>query len=200
LKNLIAKKVKEVKMRGTRRLIFLLLVCSSLFSLPADDVIPIPNREYMPALHEVLKNAKKKIHVLMFTARYYPEYPNDANSIILRDLIEARKRGVEVVVVLDASNWNKDNTIKNRMFADSLKKAGVEVYYDPVDVTTHDKLIIVDDYITIVGSTNWSYYALERNNEASVLIKSEQVAKEFEKHFRNVLRFSTKEIPAGVLE
>ena len=68
-----------------RRFVIILYIFSTvtLWSLPADDVIPIPNREYFPALHEALKNAREKIYVLMFTARYYPDYPDDANSVIL---------------------------------------------------------------------------------------------------------------------
>ena len=162
-------------------------------------VKPIYNREYLPALHEALQNAKKSINIAMFTFRYYPNYPNDANSVIISDLIAAKKRGVDVKVILDCSDWNRSNTLQNKMVGDSLKKVGIDVYYDPVDVTTHDKLIIVDDSITIVGSHNWSYYALERNNEASVLIVSKELAKQYKEHFMDILRLSTKEVPAYLL-
>ena len=183
-------------MRAMRFLGAVLVLAGVLYCLPADDVIPIPNREYFPALYEALNNAQEKIHVFMFSARYYPDYPDDANSRMLEELAKARERGVEVVIILDASDWNQNNTRRNQQFAEELKKRGVEdVYYDPPDVTSHDKLILIDDYITIVGSTNWSYYALERNNEASVLIKSREVTQAFEKHFQEVLRLSTKEMP-----
>jgi len=186
-----------------KRFITILIILSStlsLWSLPADEVIPIPNREYFPALHNALKNAKEKIYVLMFTARYYPDYPDDANSVILKDLINAKKRGVKVKVILDASSWNVSNSLSNKMFGDSLAAGGVEVYYDPIEVTSHDKLILIDGYITIVGSTNWSYYALERNNEASVLIKSKPVTEFFEKYFQEILKFSSKEFPSRILQ
>ncbi len=173
----------------------ILALATSLFALPADDVVPIPNREYVPALHEALSNAKKSIHVLMFTARYYNRYPNDANSVILRDLIEAKKRGVDVKVILDASNWNISNTINNKRFGDTLASCGVEVYYDSLDVTTHCKMLIVDGYITILGSTNWSYFALEKNNEAAVLIRSKAVADYFENYFQRILKSSRRELP-----
>ena len=162
-------------------------------------VKPIYNREYMPALHQVLQNAKKSINIAMFTFRYYPNYPNDANSVIINDLIDAKRRGVDVKVILDCSDWNRSNTLQNKMVGDSLKKVGIDVYYDPVDVTTHDKLIIVDDSITIIGSHNWSYYALERNNEASVLIVSPELTKQFKEHFMDILRLSTREVPAYLL-
>jgi len=170
-----------------------LLIAGFLFSYPASNVIPIPNREYLPMLHKVLTSAKKKIDVFMFEARYYPQYPDDPNAVIVKDLIDAHKRGVKVTVLLDASTWNVSNTIQNKQFGDTLRSAGVDVWYDPPDVTSHDKLIIVDDSVVIVGSTNWSYYALERNNEVSVVIYSKEVAKALEKHFHDVLRLSTRE-------
>ncbi len=176
-----------------KRLWIVALTLGFLFGFKAAEVIPIPNREYLPALHKVLTSAKSKIQIFMFSARYYPQYPDDPNSVILRDLIDAHRRGVKVTIILDASDWNVSNTILNKQFGDSLRNAGIDVWYDPPDVTSHDKLILVDDSITIVGSTNWSYYALEKNNEASVLIYSKEVTKEFEKHFLDVLRLSTRE-------
>ncbi len=160
---------------------------------------PIFNREYVPALHEALQNATKSIHIFIFTFRYYPNYPNDANSVIIGDLIAAKQRGVDVKVIMDCSSWNRSNTLQNKMVGDSLKKVGIEVYYDPVDITSHDKLVIVDDSLVFVGSHNWSYYALERNNEASVKVVSKEVARAYEEHFQTALRLSTREVPAYLL-
>ncbi|HHT9153614.1 MAG TPA: phospholipase D-like domain-containing protein [Candidatus Hypogeohydataceae bacterium YC40] len=40
-----------------------------------------------------------------------------------------------------------------------------------------------DDEITVVGSTNWSYSGLRMNHEASVLIRSKEVASTFKEAF-----------------
>ncbi len=177
-----------------------LLIPSLLMALPADDVVPLPNRDYYPTLINAIRNAKKTLHIFMFSARYYRRYKDDPNSVLLNEIINAHKRGVDVIVILDASSWNVSNTLKNKEFGDSLKSAGVEVHYDPIDITSHDKLIIIDGYITFVGSHNWSYFALARNNEASVMIKSKAVAEYFEKHFQDVLRLSTDDVPKEMLE
>jgi len=103
----------------------ILLSANLLFAYPA-DVTPIPNREYIPALHQALNNAQKSIKIFMFSARYYPQYKNDANSLILQDLIDAAQRGVNVEIILDASNWNRSNTLDNKQFADTLKKVWCE--------------------------------------------------------------------------
>jgi len=39
---------------------------------------------------------------------------------------------------------------------------------------------------TIVGSTNWTYYALEENNETSVVIKSDEINMAYRKYFLKI--------------
>ena len=153
-----------------------ILMCSSLLALPASDVQIITNRDYFPAVYKLFNDAEESIYIFMFTARIYPDYPDDVNWKLLDAIIEAKERGVDVKVILDASSWNRDNTMKNKQMADALKERGIEVFYDPLDVTSHSKLLIVDHRFTVIGSTNWSYYALEKNNEASVIIDSKPVA------------------------
>ena len=181
-------------------LFFLLMLCTILFALPADDVLVITNRDYFPAVIKLFENAEESIYVFMFSARIYLEYPDDVNWKLLHGLIQAKKRGVDVKVILDASSWNKDNTLKNKHMADSLKAGGVEVFYDPLDITSHPKLLIIDHRYTVVGSTNWSYYAIEKNNEASVIIDSKSVAEAFEKYFRKTLDLSSEKLKMKNLE
>jgi phosphatidylserine/phosphatidylglycerophosphate/cardiolipin synthase-like enzyme len=60
-------------------------------------------------------------------------------------------------------------------FLARLREAGGKVYEDSPDVTTHAKVLIVDDDYTVVGSTNWSLPALEENNETAVVIESQDI-------------------------
>jgi phosphatidylserine/phosphatidylglycerophosphate/cardiolipin synthase-like enzyme len=43
--------------------------------------------------------------------------------------------------------------------------------------------MVIDGSVVLVGSMNWSEYALHKNREASVIIYSKEVAAEFEKIF-----------------
>ena len=181
-------------------LVFILLWSSILSALPADDVQIITNRDYFPAVYKLFENAEGSIYIFMFEARIYPDYPDDVNRKLLDALIEAKKRDVDVKIILDASSWNRGNTLKNKQMADALKEGGIEVYYDPLDVTSHPKLLIVDHRFTVIGSTNWSYYALEKNNEASVVIDSKPVAEGFEEYFNKNLNLSSKELRMKDLE
>jgi phosphatidylserine/phosphatidylglycerophosphate/cardiolipin synthase-like enzyme len=178
----------------------MLIFCSVLSALPAENVEVITNRDYFPAVIQLFEHAEKSIYVFMFSARIYIEYPDDVNWELMHGLIAAKKRGVDVKVILDASSWNTDNTLKNKHMADSLKAGGVEVYYDPLDVTSHPKLLIIDHRYTVIGSTNWSYYAIELNNEASVVIDSEPVAAAFEEWFNKNLDLSSTKLKMKNLE
>jgi hypothetical protein len=197
----------------TTSLLALLLVlsngCSTMpcqeKSIPSTlEVTVLTNRDYFPAVHKLFQEAESSISVMMFSARYYTEKPSFAGDIehvpgthwsntnvLLDDLVAAQERGVQVLVILDSSTWNKSNTELNESFAQLLLDGGVSVYMDDPEVTTHTKLIIVDDRLTVIGSTNWSYYALDANNETSVLIQSPEINKSYREFFSQVLASST---------
>jgi cardiolipin synthase len=170
-------------------------------SLPVRGVAVLSNRDYFPVVHQIFQDAESSIRVMMFSARYYTEKPRFApqdlehipgthwssTNVLLDDLVAAKKRGVEVSVILDNSTWNESNTELNTNFGKLLAEEGVMVYLDDPEVTTHTKLILVDDDLSVVGSTNWSYYALDINNETSVLIQSSEINQIYRDYYTEVL-------------
>jgi cardiolipin synthase len=178
--------------------------CHKAPAADAPDITILSNRDYFPVVHQLFGEAQESIQVMMFSARYYTEKPRYAGDIehvpgtpwsdtnvLLADLVNARHRGVEVLVILDASNWNESNTELNQEFGRMMAEEEVAVYMDDPEVTTHCKLIVVDDHLTVVGSTNWSYYALDQNNETSVLIHSPEINQQYRGYFQEVLTNST---------
>jgi len=164
----------------------------------------LTNRDFFPAVHEAFEKAEESIRVMVFSARYYTEKPRHAGDIeyqpgdpwsdtnvLLSDLVNAKERGIDVLLIMDSSSWNESNTDLNEQFGQRLVEEGVAVYMDDPEVTTHTKLILVDDHLTIVGSTNWSYYALDTNNETSVLIESTEINKSYQDLIAEVLATST---------
>lgn len=152
-------------------------VCPQTYCVDQSSVIAVSDRGFFPAVHEALQNAKKSIHIVAFELKYYPEYPDSSQNLIVEDLIEAHERGVDVKIVMD--EYANENTA-----FDYLKENGIPVKYDGKDVTTHAKLAIIDGRVVILGSTNFSYYGLERNNEVDVIIIAEHIADYFEEYFQ----------------
>ena len=177
-------------MKVKRHILFAILIffisSQIVFALPAKDVKPIPNQLYYPAVHELMTKAEKSIHIVMFEMFYYPKYPESLENQLVQDLIDAHKRGVNVEVILEQGTFGRITRRNKREGGFMLSRAGVKVYFDSLTKTTHDKLIIVDERYTVIGSTNWSYYALEKNNEASVLIDSIPLAKSFLEEFNRI--------------
>ena len=54
---------------------------------------------------------------------------------------------------------------------------------DSEKVTTHDKLVIIDNSTVFVGSHNWGSSALTKNNEASVMIRGGEAAEYYGDYF-----------------
>ena len=173
----------------------LLCEIEPVYSLPADDVIPLVDAEYYPAVHKALADAKKSILCVMFMAKLEPKHTGGDEYQLVLDLINAHKRGVEVQVIFDQNVkfWEKGkerNVIekKSEYAYELLSENGVPVFYDNENRVTHNKVLIIDKYITIIGSTNWTYSALRKNHEASVMIKSGSVALAFEGKFEKIER------------
>ncbi len=171
----------------------------SACSLPADDVTPLVNEEYFPAVHKAFTNAKKSILCVMYMAKLYKGHSGGDEYQLVLDLINAHKRGVKVLVVFDQNVkfWEKGKKRdilerKSEYAYDLLLSAGVPVFYDSESQVTHSKVMVIDKYITIVGSTNWTYSALKKNHEASVIIKSRDVALAFEQKLKKIEKISAK--------
>jgi len=177
-------------------LLFLFPLCALYpprsFSLPADDVQLVLNDQYFQVARRMIQEAKHSIQVMMFEMGYYDEHPNTPSNLLIKELISAKKRDLWVEVILEVKEGEDRTTKRNRHTGRILSEGGVQVIYDSLSKTTHAKLMVVDGRLTLLGSTNWTYYALTNNNEASVLIRSKEVAKAFADYFNQVKATSSK--------
>lgn len=176
-------------------LLFILLSTFYLppaFGLPAEDVQLVTDARYVQVAQKMIQEAKASIQVMMFEMGYYDEHPNTPSNLLIKELIHAKKRGVKVEVILEVREGEDRTTKRNRHTGKILSEGGVEVIYDTPSKTTHTKLMVVDGQLTLLGSTNWTYYALTYNHEAAVLIRSKEVAKELTDYFNRVKATGSK--------
>jgi phosphatidylserine/phosphatidylglycerophosphate/cardiolipin synthase-like enzyme len=162
------------------------------FGLPAEDVQLVLDAQYFQVAKKMIQEAKHSVQVMMFEMGYYDEHPNTPSNLLIKELISAKKRGMKVEVILEVKEGEDRTTQRNRHTGKILSEVGVEVIYDSPSKTTHAKLMVVDGQLSLLGSTNWTYYALTNNNEASILVRSREVAKAFTDYFNRVKATGSK--------
>jgi phosphatidylserine/phosphatidylglycerophosphate/cardiolipin synthase-like enzyme len=137
-------------------------------------VVALPETDgtlnYPRVLLTVLAHAVRSVHVVMYRMSYYATFSDSRSNDLLHALVAAAGRGLDVRVVTDDCAYYPDSADANWEAAAYLVRHGVSVRMDDPDETTHAKLVIVDGKHTLLGSTNWNYYSLERNNEVDVAV------------------------------
>ncbi|WP_234828789.1 phospholipase D family protein [Pseudomonas coronafaciens] len=102
---------------------------------------------------------------------------------VVRALIAAKQRGVEVKVVLDARG-NEGKASKAAM--NLIANAGIELRTNAAYKIQHDKVIVTDGQNVETGSFNYSTAAARSNSEnALVLWDSPDVAKMYTQHWQS---------------
>ncbi len=152
-------------------------------------IIPINDRQYYPLVLSTINSANRSINMVMYEIKWYGNPDGDYHDVSKLGvaLVEAQERGVDVKIILDDGRgygFENDDLISwAENWRDYFESHGIEVKFDWSNETTHDKLLIVDDEIVIVGSTNWSTSALDYNHEANVYIEGKEVAQQYNQYF-----------------
>ncbi|HOJ30515.1 MAG TPA: phospholipase D-like domain-containing protein [bacterium] len=151
------------------------------------EVEPITNEYYLPKVMDLIEKSETSIYVMMYNMTWYEKYPDSPSNQLIDRLCKAARRKINVTVILNRDKPGSDRDAdRNIQTAKILKKAEVKVLLDPIEQITHAKIIIIDNRFVVVGSFNWSYYSLEKNNETAVVIDSKEIASYFLKYFNNV--------------
>lgn len=116
-----------------------------------------PNGGGTEAIVNEITSAKSEILVQAYSFTSKP---------IAKALVDARKRGVEIEVVLDRSQRKEKYTS-----ADFVAHAGIPTYIDDKHAIAHNKIMIVDRSALITGSFNFTRAAEEKNAENLLVIK-----------------------------
>lgn len=99
--------------------------------------------------------AKKSISVQAYSFTSAP---------IAGALVDARKRGVAIAVILD-----KSQRTEKYSEADFVAHAGIPTFIDARHAIAHNKIIIIDGVVVLTGSFNFTK-AAEQNNAENLLV------------------------------
>jgi cardiolipin synthase len=136
------------------------------------DIRVIHTRAFRP-------NIEKAVHLAIRSAqrRIWIENPYFSDDSIVRALIEARARGVDVRVVLPLRSDTKIMGANNVATAAALLRYGVRVYSYPRK--HHLKASLFDDW-AFIGSANFDHLSLHLNEEVNIAYSDPAAIREIE--------------------
>ena len=122
----------------------------------------------MQGVVSAISKAEKEI--LIHTPYYMPP------EVVTNALEAAALSGVRVRVMIPERNDSRIVAAAGRSYIEALLRAGVEVYYYRHNFL-HSKAIVVDGYLSIVGTANMDTRSYEQNFEIAAFVYGEKTAK-----------------------
>lgn len=117
-----------------------------------------PNGGCTQAVVDQLNGAKMQVLVQAYSFTSVP---------IARALVDAKRRGMDVQVILDKSQRGERYSS-----ATFLANEGVPTFIDPAHKIAHNKVMVIDGQTVITGSFNFTKSAEEGNAENLLVIKN----------------------------
>lgn len=118
----------------------------------------------------IIKQAQYYIYVPAFYLTHY---------FISKELIEAKKRGIDVKIIVDQTSVEG-----KYVNLSAFKKASVPIKVENWSGKMHMKSMIIDDNILIIGSMNFTKQGEMKNDENTLVIKNAPIlTKAYKKHF-----------------
>ncbi|WP_038197876.1 MULTISPECIES: phospholipase D family nuclease [Wolbachia] len=141
------------------RYLLVLLTCSLLsgcVSCPSTTVCFTPRENCTNLIIDSMDHAKKSVLVQAYQFTSKP---------IAQSLIRAKKRGVDIKVILDESQVSSKYSVINELFHQRIP-----IYIDYKPAISHSKIMIIDNQKIITGSFNFSDAAQKKNAENLLII------------------------------
>jgi cardiolipin synthase len=146
-------------------------------SEPAEDVgYPVriiftrtQNAEIYKVQRAAIRRARKYIYV---------QNPYFTDDVMLYELIRARKRGVDVRVIVPLETDRGLITRNNMLAANALLRNGVRVFI--YQGMSHVKAAIYDDWVCL-GSANWDRWSFHLNKELNIATSEPSVVQALKK-------------------
>lgn len=134
----------------------------SIYFSPTDKTI---QNQLIP----LINNSKKYIYIPAFII---------SNKNLSLALVNAKKRGVNVKIIVDATNA-KNNYSQHK----NLRMSKIPIKTENYAGKLHSKAIIIDDLYTVIGSMNFSNSGENKNDENVVIVKNSKLTKLYKEYF-----------------
>ncbi len=137
------------------------------------DVPSIYKQKVMRKYLHLIRNASQSVYIE--TPYFLPGYR------LRKSMAEACQRGVDVTVVLPKNSDVRLVDVLRNKYLGQIHKSGVNIlYYYPNNL--HAKLMMIDEVLFCVGSSNFDYRSFRYMHEVVLLGKHGQILEELRKH------------------
>ena len=110
---------------------------------------------------------------------------------IMRSLLRAVRRGVDVKLILPAQSDIPLVKIVNRISYATLIKGGIEIF-EREGTILHGKVMLIDERWSVIGSANLDQRSFHRNFEVNVIVSSSDFGKQVAEMFSEDLALSRR--------
>jgi phosphatidylserine/phosphatidylglycerophosphate/cardiolipin synthase-like enzyme len=165
-------------MKTYQRILYnFIMVCLFTFSNAASAAEPtkfLNNAPYQVCFTpgndctQLIVNTLNKAQESIFLQAY-----SFTSAPIAKAVVEAKKRGIPVYVILDKSQSPKNKYSSAKYLLDN----DIETYIDYKPSIAHNKVMIIDGKILITGSFNFTKAAQMHNAENVIIISDSSLAK-----------------------
>jgi cardiolipin synthase A/B len=114
------------------------------------------------------------------------------DALMIRELTSACERGVRVRVIVPGGHIDSETArISSKHEWGSLLQCGAEIFvYEPTML--HCKMLIFDEFMVSIGSTNFDMRSFELNDEASLNVYDDAFARQMSAVFERDLEHATR--------
>lgn len=121
------------------------------------------------SLIPLIQNSKNYIYIPAFLITH---------NTLIDSLISAKKRGVNIKIITDATYSSSNNKRIKR-----LRENGILLKVENYAGKMHSKTLIIDDKYLVIGSMNFSYAGEVKNDENVLIIENRRLAKYYKGYF-----------------
>ena len=127
----------------------------------------------------VVANLDKATNTVLVQAYSFTSAP------IAKALVDAKKRGVKVQVILD-----KSQRTEKYSSADFVQRAGINTFIDAKHAIAHNKIMVIDGKTILTGSFNFTKAAEMNNAENLLVIQDAALAAKYTTNWQAHLKHS----------
>lgn len=150
------------------------------------EALLVVDDNYLPILMQLLEHAQTSVGIIAYSFAIGSAGGVLAKSAapykIAAQLVELKKKRKSKIKIRLYLEGERETVERNRITANFLKKAGVEIKYG----ATHAKGFSIDHKMVLFGSTNLTNQSIVKNNETNLLLTEPKAVNGFDQYFEHL--------------